>query len=166
MATTASSMTPTRAPRDRSGLISSDIDLLRQVIRTGETFLRRHYNIGSARRSATEPEEVALSFRRRQSGCPLIGGCSLVGPAEPPEEIRSGGVEWVVVAKVQLVYQAQCRSRALHLADGDGPVEGNDRRGGDRKQLVIEGDDLRPVGLLHRQGVGMHGVDSGLQQVL
>src|SRR5438067_2735835 len=49
---------------------------------------------------ATELEEVALSLRRRQSGCPLVGGCRLVGPAQPPEEIRSGGVAWIVVAKI------------------------------------------------------------------
>src|SRR5256885_438019 len=56
--------------------------------------------------------------------------------------------------------------RPLHLADGDGAVEGYDRSWGDRQQLVIEGDDLRPVSLPDRRRVGVHSVDSGLQQVL
>jgi hypothetical protein len=38
-------------------------------------------------------------------------------------------------------------------------VEGHDRRGGDRKQLVVQDDDLRPVGLLDCRSVRMHGVD-------
>jgi len=65
----------------------------------------------------------------------------------------------------KLVHQSQRSSGALHLADGDGAVEGHDRRGGDRKQLVVEGDDLRPVGLLDCRGVRVHGVDGGLELI-
>jgi len=53
----------------------------------------------------------------------------------------------------------------VHLADGDGAVEGHDRGGGDGEQLVVEGGDLRPVCLRGCRGVGVHGVDGGLELV-
>jgi hypothetical protein len=39
----------------------------------------------------------------------------------------------------------QCHLRAVKLGDRDGPVEGDDRRGVEADQLVVEGDDLRPA---------------------
>ena len=38
--------------------------------------------------------------------------------------------------------------RAVNLGHRDGPVEGDDRRGVDADELVVEGDDLRPVGVV------------------
>jgi hypothetical protein len=38
----------------------------------------------------------------------------------------------------------QCHLRAIKLGDRDGPVEGDDRRGVEADELVVEGDDLRP----------------------
>src|SRR5206468_10691529 len=37
--------------------------------------------------------------------------------------------------------------------------------GGEREQLVVQGEDLRPVGLLECRGVRMDGVDRGLELV-
>jgi len=74
-------------------------------------------------------------------------------------------VERVVVVEVQLVHQSERCSRALHLTDGDGAVEGHHRRGGDREQLVVQGDDLRPVGLLDRRSICIDGVDCGLDLI-
>src|SRR5438876_2683988 len=37
----------------------------------------------------------------------------------------------------------QCHLRAVKLGDRDGPVEGDDRRGVEADELVVEGDDLR-----------------------
>ena len=54
---------------------------------------------------------------------------------------------------------------AVNLADGDGTVEGHHWRGGDREQLVVQVDDLRPVGLLDGRGIGMHGVDGRLELI-
>jgi hypothetical protein len=68
-------------------------------------------------------------------------------------------VERLVVVQVQFVNQSERCRGAPNLADRDGAVEGHDRRGGDRKQLVIQGDDLRPVGLLECASVRVHGVD-------
>ena len=36
--------------------------------------------------------------------------------------------------------------RTVKLGDRDGPVEGDDRGGVEADELVVEGDDLRPVG--------------------
>src|SRR5438046_5675348 len=84
----------------------------------------------SARTSATEPEEVSLGVRRCHGGRTPVGGSGLAVSAQPPKQISSRGVKRVVVPQVfQLVHQSQSRSGALHLADGDGTVEGYDRRG-------------------------------------
>ena len=93
-------------------------------------------------------EEVPLGVGRRQGGGAFVGGRGLAVAAQPPEQIGSGGVEGVVAVQVQLVHQRERGGRAVDLADGDGAVEGDDRGRGDREQLVVEGDDLRPVGLL------------------
>ena len=42
----------------------------------------------------------------------------------------------------------QCHLRAVELGDRDGSVEGHDRRGVEADELVVEGDDLRPVGVI------------------
>src|SRR5215469_5448572 len=53
----------------------------------------------------------------------------------------------------------QCHLRAVKLGDRDGPVEGDDRRGVEADELVVEGDDLRPVGGAYVTGGSMHGAD-------
>src|SRR5712691_1271694 len=121
--------------------------------------------VRSARRSATEPEEVPLGVGRRHGGCALVGSRGVARSAEPPKQIGSGGVEGLVVVQVQFVDQSERRRGALNLADRDGSVEGNDRRGGDGKQLVVQGDDLRPVGLFECGSVRVHGVDGGLELI-
>src|SRR5512140_3032441 len=55
----------------------------------------------------------------------------------------------------------QCHLRAVKLADRDGPVEGDDRGGVEADELVVEGDDLRPVGVAYVAGRGVHGADRG-----
>jgi hypothetical protein len=74
-------------------------------------------------------------------------------------------VERVVVVQVQFVDQSRRSIGAVHLADGDGAVEAHDGRRGDREQLIVEGDDLRPVGLLDCRSVCMYGVDGGLELI-
>jgi hypothetical protein len=39
--------------------------------------------------------------------------------------------------------------RAVELGDRDGSVGGDERRGVDADELVVEGDDLRPVCVAH-----------------
>jgi hypothetical protein len=55
----------------------------------------------------------------------------------------------------------QCHLRAVELADGDGPVEDDDRRGVEVDDLVVQGDDLRPVGRAPVAGGGVYGTDRG-----
>jgi hypothetical protein len=62
---------------------------------------------------------------------------------------------------LQTVDGRQCHLRAVKLGDRDGPVEGDDRGGVEADELVVEGDDLRPVGLAYIGGGGVHGVDRG-----
>ena len=50
----------------------------------------------------------------------------------------------------------------VHLGDGHGPVEGDDRRRRHPLEVVVELDDLAPVGVGGRGGVAVHGVDGGL----
>src|SRR5947209_14590187 len=111
------------------------------------------------------PEKIPPGFCWSQVGGTLVGGRGLAVSAQPPKEIGSRGVEGVVVVQPQFVHQSKRGIRALQLADGDSAVEGHNRRGGDRKQLVIESDDLRPVGLLERRRVCMHSVDCGLELI-
>src|ERR1035438_10244556 len=77
---------------------------------------------------------------------------------------QQGGARRVVgVIAGQLVLKMvdgrQCHLRAVKLGDRDGPVEGDDRRGVDAGALVVEGDDLRPVGGEGVAGGGVHGAD-------
>ena len=51
--------------------------------------------------------------------------------------------------------------RAVELGDRDRPVEPHDRRGVEADELVVERDDLRPVGVADVAGVGVDGVDRG-----
>ena len=55
----------------------------------------------------------------------------------------------------------QCHFRAVKLGDREGPIEGDDRRGVEADELVVEGDDLRPVGVAYVAGGGVHGADRG-----
>ena len=41
----------------------------------------------------------------------------------------------------------QCHLWAVELGDRDGSVESDNGRGVDADELVVEGDDLRPVGV-------------------
>ena len=45
----------------------------------------------------------------------------------------------------------------MDLTDRDGTVERHDPGGREGEQLVVEGEDLTPVGLFERDGVGVHG---------
>src|SRR5712691_6766010 len=104
----------------------------------------------SARRSATEPEELPLGVGWRYGGRALVGGRGLAVSAEPPEQIGSGGVEGLVVVQVQLIDKRERGGGVPQFADRD---------------RAVECDDRRPVGVLECCRVGVHGVDGGLQLV-
>ena len=64
-------------------------------------------------------EEVLLGVGRRQGGCAFVGCGGLTVSTQPTKQIRSRGVERVVVVQVELVHQLQRCRGASHLADGD-----------------------------------------------
>src|SRR5207248_2709522 len=119
----------------------------------------------AARSSATESEEIALRLRRRHSSCELVGGGGLAMPAESLKQIRPRGVEGEVPLQVQLIHQNERGSGPAQLTDGNGAVEGDDRGGSDRKQVVVQGDDLRPVGVHGCLGIRMHGIYGRLELI-
>ena len=57
------------------------------------------------------------------------------------------------------------RQRARELRQGDGAVERHDRTGRDGQKLVIQLQDLRPVGVPGGRGVAVDGVDRRLELI-
>ena len=66
---------------------------------------------------------------------------------------------------IQRVDEGERRGGTVPLADGDGPVERDHRRRREGEQVVVEGDDLAPVGrrlAVHRLDRGLHLVRTGV----
>ena len=99
-------------------------------------------------RSAAEAQKLPLGVRWRECGATFVRVRGLTIPAQSREKVGPCGVKRVVVVQRQRVDQGQPGSRALHLSDGDRAIQRHDGGRRDREQLVVEGDDLRPVGLL------------------
>ena len=89
------------------------------------------------------------------------GGCL----SEAAEEVGAHGVESVVVGEVELVDEGQRRRGAVDLGDRDGAVERHDRGRLQGQQVVVERDDLPPVGRLGGRGIAVDCVDRGLELV-
>src|SRR5215208_5416223 len=86
---------------------------------------------------APASEKVPFGVRRCQRGGALVLGRRLGRETQPLKQVGSRGVERVVALEVELVDQLERGSGPLDLADRDRPVEGHDRRGGEREQLVV-----------------------------
>jgi hypothetical protein len=74
-----------------------------------------------------------------------------------------------IAARDALVDVGQCpqsRGCAVRFAEGDGPVEPDDRSVGESKQLVVPLQDLDPVGVLEAGGVCVERGDRRLCLVL
>jgi hypothetical protein len=74
-------------------------------------------------------------------------------------------VEQVVVIEAELVGELKRAGRAVHLGDGNAPVEGHDGCRCHLDQLVVERQDLAPVCLRGSRGIAVHGVDGSLKLV-
>jgi hypothetical protein len=85
--------------------------------------------------------------------------------AEAAEQVGPDRVEQVVAVQLQAVHQGERGGRALDLGHRDGPVEGHHRARGHGQELVVEGDDLPPVGVGQGRRVAVDGVDGGLELV-
>ena len=87
-------------------------------------------------------------------------------------QVAAHGVPAVAVAEhpAQPVGLAQPRGGAEHVPDGDRPAQHRGRVlphrvGGERDQVVVPGQDLRPVGLRRGRRVVVEGGDGGLDLV-
>src|SRR5207244_3887355 len=81
------------------------------------------------------------------------------------QKVGPRGVEEVVVCKIEVVKQRQRGAWPLQLAHGDGPIQRDDRSGRDRKELVVQSEDLAPVGRLDRRRISVDGANRGLDLV-
>ena len=89
-----------------------------------------------------------------------VGG--LVVTSGPTERLGPSGVEQVVRGQVDLVEGVECDRRAELLHHRYGPVERDHGVGAQPLQLVVQGDDLGPVGGCRRRCIGVDGGDGGL----
>jgi hypothetical protein len=76
----------------------------------------------------------------------VVCGNGLFNASETPEQVSAGGVKGVVVGHVQLLDEVQGRFWPVDFADGDGPVQRDHGRRRDGQELVIENENLPPVG--------------------
>ena len=92
-------------------------------------------------------EKAAL----RSVVCPFDRGavavCGLWVPASAPQQIGADRVVVLVAVELQCVDELQGGCRTVDLGESNGSVQCDDRRGVQREQLVIEHEDLRPVGV-------------------
>ena len=69
---------------------------------------------------------------------------------------------WLVIGercRVDLGQSGEPSGRSMKLGDGHRSVQSNHRVGAEYGELVVEGDDLRPVGGLGRRCVSVDGRD-------
>src|SRR5215472_12035508 len=93
----------------------------------------------------------------------VVRRARLLTAAQSAQQVGAGRMVGVIAGQLALktVDGRQCHLRAVKLGDRDGPVEGDDRRGVEADELIVEGDDLRPVGVAYVAGGGVHGADRG-----
>jgi acyl-CoA synthetase (AMP-forming)/AMP-acid ligase II len=91
----------------------------------------------------------------------VVRRARLLTAAQPAQQVGAGHVVSVIAGQLgrETVDGRQRHLRAVKLGDRDGPVEGDDRRGLEADELVVEGDHLRPVGVARVAGGGVHGAD-------
>jgi len=114
-------------------------------------------------RPAGRGDGCGTRYRRccRRDRWPVVRGPRLLAPAQPAQQLGAGGVERVVPLQRQTVNLCQRDLRAVELGDRDQPFEPHDRRGVEADQLIVERDDLRPVGVTDIAGAGVDRVDRG-----
>ena len=111
---------------------------------------------------------VALRGARRTTGRVAVERRRPVGVTGPRQQVGAHGQQPVVLPQrlVESVERAETGERAVDLADDDRAAQRGERVVGERDQLVVPGEDLRPVGLLRPLGVVVERGDRGLHLVL
>ena len=100
------------------------------------------------RESRRERRNVALGVVARGGRGGVVLRSGLGRPAQPAQQVGAHGVQIAVAAAGPAPpTRSQRHGRAGHLGHRDRPVQRHDRRRRHRQQLVVERDDLRPVGV-------------------
>ncbi|SKW67905.1 Uncharacterised protein [Mycobacteroides abscessus subsp. abscessus] len=87
---------------------------------------------------------------------------------QPREQIGPRRVQWVVTVEIGSQWLDGVQSGlwcTVAFRDGHRTVEGDHGRGSESHQLVVQGDDLAPIGACCRRGVVMNRVDGGLDLI-
>jgi hypothetical protein len=89
----------------------------------------------------------------------------LDGSAQAAQQVGADRVEQVVPAEIEAVHDGEGGGRALDLGHRDRAVERDHRARRDGQQLVVQRQDLIPVGGGRDGRVAVHGADRGLDLV-
>ena len=112
-----------------------------------------------------EHEEVALDRVGGEFDGSVVGGQCLVATSCSCEKVGACRMVGLVIVKggdVDASERGEPLVGAVELGDGHRPVEGDNCVGAQSVELVVEGDDLGPVGGLGAGSVGVHGGYGGL----
>jgi len=85
--------------------------------------------------------------------------------AQPPEQVGADGVVHVVPAELKAVHDGERDGRILDFSHCDGPVQRDHRARRDDHELVVQLQDLTPVGSGRHRRVAVHGADRRLDLV-
>ncbi len=91
---------------------------------------------------ALPAEEVSFGGVGCEFDGPVVCRGRFVGPPCACEQVREGGVVWLVVDEVDVGECVQPGFGAIERAHCDGPVYGYDQVRLDCVELVVQGDDL------------------------
>jgi hypothetical protein len=95
----------------------------------------------------------------------IVRTSGFVGAPESAKQIGANGVEQVVAIKAQRIDERQRGAGTLDFGDRDGAVKCDDGSRSHHDELVVERENLAPVGLCCCGRVAVHGVDRGLNLI-
>jgi len=110
-------------------------------------------------------EKPPVRFRRCEVGRAFVGGTSCVSLAKPTQRCATGCMHQVIVVEVRCdcVERRKSSAGTLGHADGNCPIKCDHGSGHEREKMIVESDDLVPVGCVERVGVAMDRLDRGLE---
>ena len=123
---------------------------------------------GAVGASALVDQEIGFDRVRRQSDRGVVRDNGFGVATGAGEQVGARGVVGLVVGEslvVDLVEGGEAGIGTVELGDRDGAVEIDDRAGSQLGELVVERDDLCPVGRRRGGGVGVDGGDGGVDLI-
>src|SRR5512143_1265591 len=112
---------------------------------------------------AATPQVGGLRAVARQLDGLFVRRARLMSAAQPAQQVGAGCMVGVIAGQrlLKTVDARKRRFRTVSLGHRDGSVEGDDGRRVEADELVVECDDLRPVGVARFGRERVHGVDCG-----